>query len=129
VLLPKTDRHIVAAIVHDYLYWEQTCSRDEADEVLRLAMQDSGVPKWKAEAIYRAVRLGGGAAWESNATARAAGKPRIIPLAYENVPPETTWQQYQEVLIGKGAVASADHPSRIDPQFCASARSQLSGAK
>ena len=129
VLLPKNDRHMVAAIVHDYLYWKQTCSRDEADEVLRLAMRDARVPKWKEEVIYRAVRLGGGAAWQSNASARAAGRLRIIPPAHENVPPDSTWQQYQEVLLAKGILASAEDAARIDPHVCASVRSRLSGPK
>ena len=30
--------HLRPAIVHDYLYWEQTCSRKQADRLFRVAM-------------------------------------------------------------------------------------------
>ena len=34
-VFPKTGRYAYAAIVHDYLYWTQTVSRDEATRYLR----------------------------------------------------------------------------------------------
>jgi len=39
-VLPPTGRYAYPAIIHDYLYWFQPCSRDQADMVLKLAMQD-----------------------------------------------------------------------------------------
>ena len=37
-VFPKTGRYAYAAIVHDYLYWTQAVSREEADSVLKAAM-------------------------------------------------------------------------------------------
>jgi hypothetical protein len=35
-------KHSIAAIVHDSLYWEQRCTREEADAILREAMGEYG---------------------------------------------------------------------------------------
>src|SRR5438132_13707846 len=37
-VLPPTGRYQMAAIVHDFLYWDQSCTRDQADALLRIAM-------------------------------------------------------------------------------------------
>src|SRR5262245_22776830 len=37
-IYPRTGRYQWAAVVHDYLYWEQTLSREEADHILLEAM-------------------------------------------------------------------------------------------
>src|SRR5215212_4579600 len=57
-ILPSTGSYLRAAILHDFLYWDQTCTRDEADALLRTAMLDANVPAWKREAIYAGVRVG-----------------------------------------------------------------------
>jgi len=69
---------VQAAVFHDLLYLTQGTgvwkghpgitrptpySRAEADQVLRDAMADLGIPDWQAWLIYRAVRLGGGGGW------------------------------------------------------------------
>lgn len=61
------------AIIHDWLYQErgelptilQPLSRAEADGVLREAMRAIGAPAVKVALVHRAVRLGGGKAWDS----------------------------------------------------------------
>lgn len=68
------------AIVHDFLYWtrgscfldgrvyrtrEAAYTRAEADGIFREAMEVVGVPAWRREVMYRAVRLGGGKGWGS----------------------------------------------------------------
>src|SRR5687768_17546738 len=35
--------HALGAIIHDYLYWNQSCTRAEADGILRLAMLETRV--------------------------------------------------------------------------------------
>jgi Protein of unknown function (DUF1353). len=67
-----------AAIVHDYLYWTQDRPREEADNILREAMQDSKVGNLVLDAIYRAVRLAGESAWKNNAKLKASGEKRIL---------------------------------------------------
>jgi hypothetical protein len=62
-----------AAIVHDYLYWKQDCTREQADKLLLIAMKESGVSSSQQTEIYLGVRAGGESAWESNRRDRAAG--------------------------------------------------------
>jgi hypothetical protein len=67
-----------SAILHDYLYWDQSVTRDAADEILKFSMQDFRVDSATITAIHSAVRLGGGAAWEGNARLKAAGERRVL---------------------------------------------------
>lgn len=53
-----------AAIIHDGRYAFQDCSKAVADKLLREAALSLGVPKWKADLFYWAVRLFGGSAWK-----------------------------------------------------------------
>jgi hypothetical protein len=77
-LLPKTGKYAYAAIVHDYLYWTQTTTRQKADEVLKAAMQDSNVGTATITAIYLSVRGFGASAWTANAKAKQAGEKRFL---------------------------------------------------
>ncbi|MEJ2790418.1 MULTISPECIES: DUF1353 domain-containing protein [unclassified Pseudoxanthomonas] len=71
-------RYAYAAVVHDYLYWTQERSREEADLIFRYAMQDSKVDPRKADAIYGMVRKFGDASWKDNARLKANGEKRIM---------------------------------------------------
>jgi uncharacterized protein DUF1353 len=66
------------AIIHDFLYWEQTVSRSEADAVLRYVMEDFKIDTATIDTIYLAVRSGGGFAWDKNATLKASGERRVF---------------------------------------------------
>lgn len=59
-----------AAIIHDGRYAFQDCSKEVADKLLREAALSLGVPKWKANMFYWAVRLFGSAAWKKCAKAK-----------------------------------------------------------
>ena len=98
-LFPRTGRYLVAAIVHDYLYWTQTATREEADQVFLAAMKRAGVNEVQASAMYYTVRLTGDLAWTANARDKAAGRPRIIPRAkLRSIPPDATWEEFQRTL-------------------------------
>ncbi|MBK1832742.1 DUF1353 domain-containing protein [Roseibacillus ishigakijimensis] len=101
-IYPKTGRYQLAAVVHDFLYWEQTTTRKEADEIFLAGMIESDVPKKDRTVIYQAVRTGGGRAWKKNAEERAAGKPRQIPSEYRDIPANTEWKEYREFLYKEG---------------------------
>jgi hypothetical protein len=75
--LPPTGKWAPAAVLHDWLYWTQPCTREQADNVLREAMQDLGVDWRRAELIFDGVRIGGQHAWDQDARDRAAGKPHV----------------------------------------------------
>jgi hypothetical protein len=77
-LLPRQGRYAYAAMIHDYLYWDQTRSRDEADAIFKIAMEDSEVDALKIEAMYRAVAMAGESYWKENARLKAAGEQRIM---------------------------------------------------
>lgn len=79
-LFPPLSLYARPAIVHDFLYatkgtgayrlrrWinrAQDYTRKEADKIFKEAMTVVGVPAWQREAMYRAVRLGGGKGWGS----------------------------------------------------------------
>lgn len=83
-----------AAVIHDYLYWTQTRSRDEADAILKRAMEDFEVGTVKAGAIYTAVRVGGKAAWNGNAEKKAQGEKRILAKFPQD--PRITWEDWKQ---------------------------------
>ena len=82
-----------AAIVHDYLYWTQSTSREQADEILRMAMQELGIEPSVIRVIYNAVRLGGDAAWRQNAQLRLDGERRVLKILPTD--PRTRWSDWK----------------------------------
>ena len=53
---------------HDYLYSTHERSRKEADDIFYEAMLVLGTPKWKAGAMYRAVRMFGGGSYKKHSS-------------------------------------------------------------
>lgn len=63
-LFGPNGRHQRAALFHDAAYrTHRPRHRSTADEAFRAMMLDDGVPPWKANLMYYAVRLFGGKAW------------------------------------------------------------------
>jgi hypothetical protein len=67
-----------AAIVHDYLYWMQDRSRDEADSIFLVAMEDSKVENGWRYLLYAAVRLAGQSPWDCNTELKSQGERRLL---------------------------------------------------
>jgi hypothetical protein len=84
-----------AAVIHDYLYWEQSRPKEEADEILKIAMQDLSVDSLKITAIYQAVSTFGTGAWNDNKRLKANGEKRILA----KFPPTAavTWAKWKKV--------------------------------
>jgi len=93
VLRPE-GRYAYAAVVHDYLYWEQTRSREEADQILKIAMEDSKVDPKLTETIYQAVRAFGQASWDKNTQLKEAGERRILKRFPEDF--TTSWSEWKK---------------------------------
>lgn len=93
-VLPKTGRYAYAAVVHDFLYWDQTRIRGDADLILHTAMLDMGVSSATAQVIYRGVQVAGRSAWNENARLKRAGERRILKL----VPPDArvSWAEWRK---------------------------------
>lgn len=83
-----------AAVIHDYLYWTQGHSREEADLIFLYAMEDSHVDASLRKKIYKAVRLAGGSSWENNRKNKQQGARRIL----QKFPPDftITWEEWEK---------------------------------
>ena len=111
--------YILPAVVHDYLYWKQTCTRQQADQILLLGMIENQVREIHRSAIHGAVTVAGGFAWADNAKEREAGLLRILPADRMRVPVNTSWPDYRQRLKAEGVTEGPDTP--IAPGFCARA--------
>lgn len=92
-------RYSKAAIVHDYLYWTQGCSREQADNLLMIAMKESRVDAGERTVIFEGVRFGGGQPWSNNADERRRGLTRVLPEALLDFGPEVTWRDFRATLV------------------------------
>ncbi len=92
-LLRPDGEYAYAAILHDYLYWTQTRSRETADMIFKFSMQDFKVPKSTIATIYEAVRSGGGASWDNNSKLRRAGEKRVLKQFPND--PTTRWATWK----------------------------------
>ncbi|HKO68267.1 MAG TPA: DUF1353 domain-containing protein [Burkholderiaceae bacterium] len=92
-------RYSKAAIVHDYLYWTQGCSREQADNLLMIAMKESRVDAGQRTVIFEGVRLGGNQPWLNNADERKRGLTRVLPEALLDFGPEVTWHDFRATLV------------------------------
>ncbi len=83
-----------AAIIHDYLYWEQNVSIDTANGILKAAMQDLKVDPFKVEAIYSAVSWGGQKYWDQNKKLKEQGERRYL----QEFPPTAavSWEDWKK---------------------------------
>jgi len=115
-VLPPTGRYQLAAVVHDFLYWDQGCQREQADAIFRIAMSESNVKAVERDLMWQAVRRFGQGAWDDNAAAKRAGKPRIVPAADMTIPALVTWPEYQAQLMMRG-LRPQPTPS-VPPAYC-----------
>ena len=92
-LLRPDGEYTYAAIIHDYLYWAQPRSREEADQIFKMAMQDFGISAVEVELIYGAVRFVGRFAWNANAKQKALGEKRVLKRFPED--PRTAWGEWK----------------------------------
>jgi hypothetical protein len=93
-LLPPDGEYTYPAIIHDYLYWTQQRTREDADEIFKIGMQEFSVKESVVTAVYQAVRLGGGSAWNENARLRSAGEKRILTKFPDD--PRTNWADWKK---------------------------------
>jgi hypothetical protein len=84
------------AIVHDYLYWAQNASKDQADKILQFGMEDIGVDRATIITIYEAVHLAEQSAWNQNARLKALGEKRILSVFPDD--PRSRWVDWKKDL-------------------------------
>jgi hypothetical protein len=95
--LPPDGEYAYAAVLHDYLYWTQDRQREEADEILKFAMEDLKVGSITIGTIYSAVRIGGGGSWDSNRQAKVAGEKRLLKIDKLPNDPTTRWEDFKKL--------------------------------
>jgi len=83
-----------AAVVHDYLYWTQRASKDEADGIFRSTMEELGVGSLTIKTLFQAVHLAGQSAWDENARLKASGEKRILKAFPDD--PRTQWETWKK---------------------------------
>lgn len=67
-----------AAVVHDFLYWEQSRPKAEADLIFRLVMDELDISDFQAAILFKAVDLFGRSAWNQNAELKKHGERRVL---------------------------------------------------
>ena len=92
-LLPTDDEYVTAAVIHDWLYWNQATTREKADQALKDSMIELGVSSLKVTAIYEGVNLFGGSAWSENARLKADGERRVLKQTPEDL--RVRWKEWK----------------------------------
>jgi hypothetical protein len=93
-------RYSRAAVIHDYLYWSQVCTKEQADNIMLLAMIESDVSKSERFLMYKGVDFGGNPSWNENKADKAKGLPRVVPSKLSLViPHNATWEMWEKELV------------------------------
>lgn len=92
-IVRPTGRHGQAAVMHDWLYWQQSTPRDTADRTFAAIMKDLGVSSPLRAVISKSVEVFGGIAWAANKRCREAGERRILKRLPAD--PRITWEEWR----------------------------------
>ena len=95
---PPFGKYLAAAVLHDYLYWKQSCARDDADKIFYQTMRDAGVDQATQSRFYLVLAREGEAAWTQNRAEQAAGLVRVVPEQHLGRPAGATWPEFRRSL-------------------------------
>lgn len=128
--LAPHDSYMSAAIIHDYLYWDQRCSKAEADSVLKLAMYESKVGGLQRWLVYRGVASLGRGSFDDNARRKVNGERRLLTPAYTDriiATDMTTETTLVSVLrnAGQADTVASDAGNTDIKEFCRVAASEI----
>ena len=96
--LPPTGRHGHAAILHDWLYWEQRYPRAVADRVFEVAMAELNVQPPLRKAMWAAVRVGGSKFWDEVPAEKRSGGSRVLKRMPETPVTFAEWKTNPDVF-------------------------------
>ncbi len=116
-IIQQNGPYLLPAVVHDYLYWEQTCTRDQSDQILLLGMLENEVGAFDRVAIYGAVRAAGSYAWDANKKERTQHLLRVIPEDHIQIHAKTIWSAYRAQLMADSVQSGPE--TAIPGGFCA----------
>ncbi len=92
--MPPTGRYGLPAMVHDWLYWDQTLLRSQADDIFDGALADLDVSRWRRFILFRAVRWFGGKYWRENSRAKQQGQGRVLRMFPDDA--RITWTDWRK---------------------------------
>jgi len=92
-VLPTNGDYVYAAVIHDYLYWAQYTTKDEADKILDLCMDDFGIGAVTRATIIGGVSVFGQRAWDANKEARESGQSRLLKKFPDNA--SVKWTEWR----------------------------------
>ena len=95
-IFPKWGTYGNAAVIHDYLYWEQSGSKKKADDIFLEAMGVLKVSKVTAWILYKAVCWFGCFAWHSNLKRKEKGYNKVLEVFPEKV---LDWKPSEYMLV------------------------------
>lgn len=100
---PPFGKYLTASILHDYLYWRQACTQEQADKIFAQAMRDADVPAADQSRFYVALQAFGKKALLNNQAEKNEGLIRVLPLEYLNTSsrgrtPQATWKDLRKAL-------------------------------
>lgn len=105
-----------AAVIHDFLYWSQSCTRSQSDRLLLVAMKESNVGTFDEWAVYTGVDQFGNGPWDTNRTEREQYLPRVVPDGMRRpADPNMSWPEYRKILAVRGVT---DPPFEAAPAYC-----------
>jgi hypothetical protein len=119
-MLPKTGQYMTAAVLHDYLYWDQRCSRSQADRIFEIEMLSFGVKAVTASLVFAGVRDFGSTSWSNNAEQKARNAVRFVPahklskILSEPFHATSTWQKLQEELSSDPSIAASQQATQSE---------------
>ena len=122
---PPFGKYLTASVLHDYLYWRQTCTRKEADQILYQTMRDAGVKPAAQSLFYITLNQVGDKAWTTNQGEKTSGLIRVIPEEYLKRNAVTDWDSYRKTLkewkVTEPVVAS----DQSMPKVCAALGNEI----
>lgn len=83
-----------AAVLHDYLYWEQPFSKQLADEIFKSVMLELSITDRQAGVLFAAVKTFGQASWDGNLASRRRGARRVLKKLPDD--PLVTWEDWRK---------------------------------
>ncbi len=122
---PPFGNYLTASILHDYLYWRQSCTKDQADKILYQTMRDGGASQTTQTLFIDALGAAGGAAWRSNAEEVSQHLIRVIPPQYIPTDANILWDPYRRSMQQQGVRELPVASDANLPEVCAALGNEI----
>jgi len=122
-LYPNDGPYMSAAIVHDYLYWDQRCTKRQADLILKHEMEKFGIGWITVQTFYEGVHEGGQKAWDKDGldkltTIQVIPEPWLTKLLGIELDSKKTWDWFQGQMKAAGLLPAPDSGNGDIAKIC-----------